>query len=96
MVTTRETKKRWGRWIVEDGTWNKEQWKGRRFLAFYLKSVCLTMCTSKKMLLKVYKLEDFPGSPMVKILHCQRTEFEFGQGTKIPHAVRCSQKIKTN
>lgn len=53
MVTTRETKKSGGRWIVEDGTWNKEQCKGRRFLAFYLKSVCMTMCTSEKMLLEV-------------------------------------------
>lgn len=33
MVTTRETKKSGGRWIVEDGTWNKEQRAGDSWLS---------------------------------------------------------------
>ena len=41
-------------------------------------------------------LREFPGSPVVGTpwSHCQGPEFP-GRGTRIPHAVRCGQKIKT-
>ena len=41
---------------------------------------------------------DFPGGPMVQIPHsqCRRPGFISGQGTKIPHAAWCCQKIYKN
>lgn len=39
---------------------------------------------------------DFPGSPVVKdsVLPMQGLGFDLWLGTKIPHVVQCSQKIK--
>ena len=39
---------------------------------------------------------DFPGGPVVKTPHfqCRDTGSSPDQGTKIPHAVQCGQKLK--
>ena len=39
------------------------------------------------------KNEDFPGGPVLKTLSSNACLIP-GQGTKVPHAVACSQKLK--
>ena len=46
--------------------------------------------------IKTTRVQDFPGGPVVKTPSCQHrgTSSIPGQGTKIPHAAWCGQKIK--